>query len=189
MSRWSWVGVAGFCGIGAGILLLIATEALSRSTLAIGPFSLAGNGAFVVLALGVPFALFGGWTTIERLRGMDLLALGAYALGLAAPLGQGAVVFVVLPAVIGIAVLWAASRTIRPLSGTAPLLACAALGIVAPYFVPGVGSLLATALMTAPALALASRRPDPGWRVGIGIALAGLLLASAFLVPLVARLV
>lgn len=184
MSRWSAIGVAGFAGIGAGVLLLLATLALERSRIAFGPFALYGNGALIVPAAGGPVALFAGWTTLERLRSVDPWLLGAFALGVAAPLGATALVFL-LPSALLTGVLWKLFRSGRLPGSWVVLATLGAIGVVAPYLAPPIGGLAAGALLVTPALVAASRRPDPSWRIAVGFALLGLLLASAFLVPLV----
>lgn len=184
MGRWSAVGFAGFAGIGAALALLVATDALARSTISVGSYALSGNNAFVVLALGVPLALFGGWTTIEQLRGRDAAMLGAFALGLAAPLGTGATFFLLLPTALVAALVWSGFKSGRLPSSLFALGAFVLLGIIGPYLWPGVGGLVAGGLLVAPALVAANSRPGAGWRAAVGAALVGSMLVSAFVVPL-----
>jgi hypothetical protein len=78
-------------GGAAGLGILLLTQALSESRIAVGPFALYGNGALAAPALGMPVALYAGWISIgARAEALPLGRLAAYAGGLAiggGPLG------------------------------------------------------------------------------------------------------
>jgi hypothetical protein len=81
------LALAALAGLGGGILLAVATHALSLSNIGGANWSLRGNGALVVPFAGGPALLAGGWTALGLWR---LRAPGWMRLGLAG--GAGALV-------------------------------------------------------------------------------------------------
>jgi len=84
-----------------GFAILLVTQVLSDSRIAVGPWALNGNGALAMPFLGFPVAIYSGWTVLaDRHVGRDLtLRIIAFSLGLilgAGPLG----LFFALPMVL-----------------------------------------------------------------------------------------
>jgi len=76
-----------------GFAILVLTQLLSDTRLAVGPWALNGNGALAVPFVGFPLAIYIGWTQLaDRYLGRDLLlqlvafssglTVGAWVLGL-----------------------------------------------------------------------------------------------------------
>jgi hypothetical protein len=63
--------LVGLLGALAGIVLAVATDVVSRSAVRGDGWSLAGNGALVVLFAGGPAVLAGGWAALARWRARD----------------------------------------------------------------------------------------------------------------------
>ena len=71
-------------GAAVGLAILLLTQILSDTRLAVGPWDLNGNGALAVPFIGFPLAIYAGWTLLgDRHEGRDLtLQLVAFSVGL-----------------------------------------------------------------------------------------------------------
>jgi len=73
-------------GLLAGTLGAVLTVLAEHSRIALGGYTLFGNGAFIVPSLFIPYAIFAGWTWLIR-RGGRALELALFAVGLHFGLG------------------------------------------------------------------------------------------------------
>jgi hypothetical protein len=95
-------------GLGLGLVILVLAQVLSETRLAFGPWALGGNGALAVPFIGIPLAIYAGWTALaDRAAGRPLaLAIASYSLGLA--IGAGVLgVFFALPMALVTAAVYA----------------------------------------------------------------------------------
>src|SRR5256712_9497163 len=53
-------------GLLGGVAIALATVLIEHSRIEFGHYALYGNGAFAVPAIGVPLALYAGWTELAR---------------------------------------------------------------------------------------------------------------------------
>src|SRR2546428_6128706 len=53
-------------GLLGGVAIALATVLIEHSRIEFGRYALYGNGAFAVPAVGVPLALYAGWTELAR---------------------------------------------------------------------------------------------------------------------------
>jgi len=90
--------VIALVGIVAGLAIAVMAVALEHSRIAFGPndrIALYGNGALIALELGVPLAIYFGWTALARADppGRSFAArAAAYAIGLDLGIGTGIVI-------------------------------------------------------------------------------------------------
>lgn len=170
-------------GLATGIALLVAFIVLSVTPIVIGPWALNGNGALAMLGIGVPVAIYAGWTALAgRSAGRTLaLELAGYGVGLCLGMGPLAIFFG-LPMVMLAGATYAALVRRRP-QPPAPV-AAVVLGAAAVIAgLPAVG-LLGLGLLPGSATALAAGRPRNA-RIVIGAVLVALLVAVVFVAPLV----
>lgn len=195
--RWLSLGT----GIVFGLAIGFTTRLVSTSRIAFGPYALHGNGALAVPAILVPIVLFAGWTALLRGRAdapvgaMVLFVTGIYAgIGLApALLGlttiQGLLflgaLFVLPPALLA-ALTVALFRTGRLPTTVSALSAALLFGVFLPAFPPlaPFASFGAAGISAGATTIAASRTKDAGMALTLGAALAFLVLAQIFAVPL-----
>ena len=165
----------------AGLVLMVLTQILSDSRIAFGPWALNGNGALAVPFVGVPLAIYAGWTSLaDRHAGRDLwVHLASYSVGLV--LGAGIFgLFFGLPMVLVTAAIYATWMRGASVRKSDRLLWVAfAVSIVPAALVPvfGVGLLPAS-------LILLARGKSRGTRIVLGIVLASVSLAITFGLPM-----
>ncbi len=168
-------------GGAAGLVLMVLTQILSDSRIAFGPWALNGNGALAVPFVGVPLAIYAGWTYLaDRHAGRDLwVHLASYSVGLV--LGAGIFgLFFGLPMVLVTAAIYATWMRGASVRKSDRLLWVAfAVSIVPAALVPvfGVGLLPAS-------LILLARGKSRGTRIVLGIVLAAVSLAITFGLPM-----
>ncbi|MDP9321742.1 MAG: hypothetical protein M3P16_11665 [Chloroflexota bacterium] len=100
-----------------GFAILLVTQGLSDSRIAVGPWALNGNGALAMPFLGFPLAIYAGWTVlVDHHEGRDLtIRIIAFSLGLilgAGPLG----LFFALPMVLvtaAVYVTWTRGSSVK----------------------------------------------------------------------------
>lgn len=176
----SWL--AFIIGGAAGLGILLLTQALSESRIAVGPFALYGNGALAAPALGIPIALYIGWTGIGAgARVLPIGRLAAYAGGLVVgggPLGIlfGAPIILLAAAVLA---LFAPGRVVpTPTRLGAVFVAGAVVSSL-----PAIG-LFGMGILPGAATRLGRGRP-PRDRIAIGALLAVAVIVVVFGSPLV----
>src|SRR5437870_13467431 len=84
-------------GLLCGVAIALATVLIEHSRIEFGHYALYGNGAFAVPAIGVPLALYAGWTELARSHAERArrVAVALFTAGLAlgvggrSPLGVG----------------------------------------------------------------------------------------------------
>lgn len=162
-------------------MILVLAQLLSETRIAFGPWSLGGNGALAVPLIGIPLAIYAGWTALaDRAVGRSLaLAVASYSFGLTVGAGVLGVFFVLPTALVG-GVLYATflrdpRRLPRRLlwAASALSLLLAALPVLGPF---GVG------LLPGSLVALAHGR-ERGYRIALGALLALSATAIVFGAP------
>jgi hypothetical protein len=76
------IAAAVFAGYLAGVVVAALAVAAEHSRIALGSYSLSGNGALIVPAILAPFALYPGWSWLLAREGDRRLEAALYTLGL-----------------------------------------------------------------------------------------------------------
>lgn len=169
-------------GVVVGLALLVLTQLLSSIPIVVGPWALNGNGALAVPSVGIPLAVYAGWTWLGQREdpAETAIRLGAYGLGLVVGLTILGLFFG-LPVVLLTAAVYAAlvRGPRRPDWLLWAIFAVAAIVAALPVVgIFGIG------LLPGSLIVLAQRRSTTGERVAVGAVLALALVAVVFIAPI-----
>ena len=171
-------------GGAGGLVILLLTQILSDTRLALGPWVLNGNGALAVPFVGFPLAIYGGWTLLgDRHEGRDLaMQLVSFSIGLV--LGAGLLgIFFALPMALvtgAVYLTWLRGVSVKK---SDRLLWIAFIASVIVGALPVLG-LFGVALLPGSLVLLARDKPTSA-RVQLGALLVLASLLIVFAVPLV----
>ena len=166
-----------------GLAILLLTQILSDTRIALGPWTLNGNGALAVPFIGFPLAVYAGWTRLaDRHDGRELaIWLATFSAGVI--LGSGLLgLFFGLPVALvsgAIYGTWARGATV-PRSDRLLWIAFGASSVVAAL--PFLG-LFGVAVLPGSLILIARDKPT-STRVGLGALLVAATVLVVFVVPL-----
>jgi hypothetical protein len=171
-------------GGATGFAILMLTQVLSETRLALGPWALNGNGALALPFIGFPLAVYAGWTTLaDGHEGRDLvIQLAAFSAGLilgSFPLG----LFFALPIILitgAVYATWMRGSSVRRSDRLLWISFAVSLVIGA---LPVLG-LFGVALLPGSLVLLARGKPR-ATRIGLGVLLVIATMVIVFGVPLI----
>jgi len=168
----------------AGLAILLVTQVLSDTQLAIGPWALNGNGALAVPFVGFPLAIYIGWTLLaDRYLGRELLIqLVAFSAGLTVGAWVLGILFA-LPVALATGAIYATWMRGSVVRRSDALLWIAFAASIVLGALPILG-LFGVALLPG-SLILIARDKSAGARVGLGALLVAATMVIVFVVPVV----